>query len=479
MDRPKLLRVLAVAALLGSGAAGCLRQEYRAETTLRPDGSLDRAIYQFTEGTPDEVQKPAAWTRYTYAPPPHILEREKAPIDIRQLPPHKPDKDHTYFAAWGTFKSVQDLPGHFVMKPPEGATLPDGKLKRDLVHNDFVFVREHLWRETLTEVIQFEDARKARDEAIELLIDVGQDAFNELHGKEYDAGDLVKWARTEGKTWATEVTDYLFITLASRRDTFRDRQINKDLMDQLGNDLADICARHGLKLKKNGQLLSGKDMEIAVEQFAIDLISKHVRTRKDGKLVDRAVVVQYFEQLRKKEKTEPDKPDPIEEAFKKVIAAKYGGEEAFEKRLKILATRIVGVYWVNFLPTRYFKYTMTVPGLIVETNGNLLSDNRVHWEFDTTEAYPFGREMRCRSLESLAQPQAELLKGQPLKGREEMQQYVTLVGNDEKLLEILRICRDKKSMTPLLDYRESAASGGETDQSRKVDRLLRLLQLKG
>src|SRR5207253_292709 len=121
------------------------------------------------------------------------------------------NKDLNYFAAWGTFKTVKDLPDNVLVKAPEKSGVPDGKLVREHARNDCVFVVEHVWRETLTDVVTLEDMRKARDELADLVIGVYAEAFDEAVGKDYDAADLAKWFRTEGKTWAAELTDFGFV----------------------------------------------------------------------------------------------------------------------------------------------------------------------------------------------------------------------------------------------------------------------------
>jgi hypothetical protein len=56
---------LVAAALL---LAGCEAKIYRAETTLKPDGSVSRAIYQPAAGTPAAAVDDARWSERTYAP---------------------------------------------------------------------------------------------------------------------------------------------------------------------------------------------------------------------------------------------------------------------------------------------------------------------------------------------------------------------------------------------------------------------------
>src|SRR4051794_13425117 len=98
-------------------------------------------------------------------------------------------------------------------------------------------------------------------------------------------------------------------------------------------------------------------------------------------------------------------------------------------------------YPTSFLHDRQLDYTLSVPGKVVETNGQLLADDQVRWRFAAIEAYPLGYEMSCRSLEGQTRVQKDLLQEERLGTRATMLAYVALVGNNPKMLEVLRECR--------------------------------------
>ena len=124
---------------------------------------------------------------------------------------------------------------------------------------------------------------------------------------------------------------------------------------------------------------------------------------------------------------------------------------------------------------KLFDYALTMPGEVVETNGQILSANRVRWQFDEGLAYPFGYHMRCRSLVAQTGEQQQLLtKEQRLDSREAMLEFSAVVRGQDRLVEALRECVKQKQWAPLYAYRKSAA----TDPERSaVSRLFGLWKL--
>jgi hypothetical protein len=447
-------------------SVGC-QHVYRGETVWHADGSIDRAIYQESNATPEAVRRPDAWKQTTYAPDPPRLERQGWSGPISKLPLCPSDGDHSYFAAWGRFRSAQDIPDHVVFKSPEGLGLPDGQLLRDCRQTDYVFVHEYLWRETLTDIVRLDDMRQAREELAESLVDLWQEAFNQTLGKEYDATDLARLVRSEGKAWFAEMTDYAFVHCATHKGPAG--------RSSLWDGIAAICAGHGLPLRVQGRRLAGEEQRKAIEDFAIGKLCHYVHRKKDGKPLDQDTAAYWLAES----KGDDQHPGTVfQTALKNAILAKYATETQFDRWLGERIVRVCGLHGFPFFDGHRFDYSLTVPGQVLETTGQLLSANRVRWQFDTMEAYPLGYTMECRSLLLHRQTQKELLPDQPLDDREAQFDFVSIVRDRKNLVEALRKCRANKSLTPLYEFRQRAngTAGGEQDV-KSVDRLLKLCKL--
>ena len=84
---------------------------------------------------------------------------------IREIPTtQEHPKDTAYWIAGGHFKAANEIPDHVVFKLRKEYGVPAGKLERQYTRNDAVFVVEHRWRETLTDVVTLDGMRKAREE---------------------------------------------------------------------------------------------------------------------------------------------------------------------------------------------------------------------------------------------------------------------------------------------------------------------------
>jgi hypothetical protein len=437
--------------LLSLFSLGCPRV-YRSETIWHADGTVNRAIYQEWEATPEPVRRSQVWQRTTAAP-----KGWSGPIS--RLPVKNSGEAGPYFAAWGRFQSPQDIPMHFIRKAPEGARVPDSELVRDCSRIDYVFVREYRWRETLSDIVTLEEMRQAREQLADLLIAVGRDSLNQAFGQDYDATDLVNWCRTEGKSWLAEISDYAYLHAALQKGPSGLRAV--------ADGMAEVCARHGLTLKARGKFLDDKDLVPVLRDFVIEKIARHVRRRKDGRPVDKKTAEAFLDELN----------SASEQAMDRVIGRNFGGKEKFEEHTIGLLVRIVGLHASALLWGEEFDYVLTVPGEVVETNGQILSGNKVRWQFEEWEAYPLGYIMECRSLLPDLEAQKDLLQNQPLADRETMLQFVALIADREPLREVLHECRKRKSMMPLYDYYEHTAPAKDEKEVQAVSRLLKLLKL--
>jgi hypothetical protein len=465
-----------VVAVLAALLSGC-QSDYNGETTLFPDGSVERSIFQPVDSTPAEAQQDAVWK-------------------TKEVAPYKPKPswqgERPYIKAEGKFPSVRELPNSLRIQRQAdekvaklAPLLPSGKLARRYERVDYVFVVEHRWAETLTDTVTYPGLRQGREELADFAIRLAEDIFQEALGKDYDATALFKWLRTDGKAWLADVTDYAFVQVL----TLKGGTLPPDaeLAEAIINGFADICARYGLELRAHGKLLAEPELKKATEEFAINLLCRNIRRKDTGKPVDKETVLAWLAELNDPKKVPPGKPQIFEPAAKKVIQTKYGGEEVLLLRVAPSLFKITGAYWIDPLHFHMFDYKFTPPGLVVQTNGEILSDNRVRWHFNAHAAWPNGFTMACRSLEAQMPLQKSLLKGQPLDSREAMLDFVALMAKNKPsrsapdkpsaLLEILKRCREQKTLAPLADYRKKLTEKGDKAELAEVDQLLKLLKL--
>jgi hypothetical protein len=456
MNRTSLLLLTAAVAACGA-CTGC-GGSYRAETVLHADGSIDRAVYQPYADTPEAVRRPGLWKQATFAAKPEDLDKQGWPDALTLLPAHARDEKHPYFAAWNHFASVKDIPDHVLFKAPEHSGLPDGRLERELTRTDLGLVEEYNWRETLTDGVTLEDMHKAREELADLMIGYGQDVFAEAVGKEYDAGDLVRWEKTDGRNWFYELTDLVFIQAAAEKGPDGAKAMQAALRADLD--------RHGLKLPKDTNLFTDPTVKKVVDEYAVGLLADKVK--KDGKPVGRETAQKWWDELKSKD------GGRFAQASKKVMEQKYGGEKAFYDRVGKPEVHIIGLYL--FAGQWDFHYAMTFPGPVVQTNGELLGDgSEVLWQFHALDAYPLGYPMKARSLRVPEDARKLIGRDKPLSDRDALAAYADLVRDDEPLATALRQCRQDMSLDSLYDYIAGRKSAKPQDVAR-AEKVLKLLK---
>jgi hypothetical protein len=451
------------AALVSIAASGCGQKFYRAETTLAADGRVSRAIYQPADDTPLDARQAGVWSNMTYAAE---IRPEKWSGGIRDLRIAAADKDRPYFAAWGEFASPAKMPAHYLMPAPRG--VPNGKLAVEYEREDFIFVVEHRWQETLTDNVTLEGLHASRRQFVDVAIPLVQKCLETGLGPEYEVEGVVAWLRDSGRPLFDEVTDAFFEAGARGQ---------LPPSDKWKETMADVCARHGVQLRDaDGHLLDYDRGREVVAQFVERVLRDNLRKRGGGQ-VPRQVIDDLLEWLNLKD--HPKSANPrlarLDGLAREVISEQFGSQQKFEELIAPLGARMFGLYRSEILgPPRRFYYTLQTPGVIVETNGVLLADNRTAWKFEAVEAYPFGYPMKCRALVAQVELQRQLLGGQPLAGRASMSELVTLLRGDYALRETLRTCVRQESMEPLTRLRDQLAKdGGDTTS---FDECLKLLK---
>jgi hypothetical protein len=447
-------------ALLASCVCGCKAKIFRAETTLHSDGSVSRAIYQPVEETPEAARDAAKWKGITFA---SRVPHEDWRGAIAELPSAPANKDNDYFAAWGEFSEASQLPQSALIDAPEG--IADGTLEREYERNDYVLVTEHRWRETLTDVVTLDDMHQARHELAEIVIPLAEKFLQQAYGNDHDIQPLVDWMHQEGRPLFYELTDAYF-DLATRKGP-HDETV-------LLATFEPILKRHGVSMRDEGGALI--ELNEVVGRRIKQLFVEKLR-RRNGDPASAETIAELMQWLGVETRPDGIEPQRLNTIFKQVLAEKFSDEAEMKAALLPLAVRILGIYGADFGPERQFEYQHQMPGTLVETSGELMSDNETLWRFSDSQAYPAGYTMSCRSLEPNVTLEQKLLARPVLTDRKAMLRYIDLLRNNEPLLAMMRICAADGSLTPLKREYDALEEAGD-DGAAAFGQMLSLLEGK-
>jgi hypothetical protein len=248
--------------------------------------------------------------------------------------------------------------------------------------------------------------------------------------------------------------------------------------DKLFAAIDPVFSRYGLSLRDNsGNPLEGDALRFAVADYARGVLKEKIR-RRDGQPVRPEVIDEILQSIDFVDVPEGfEKSKRYEEALKQGIVEIYGNEEALGLVLKPLVYRILGLYRGDlFAEPRKFVYHLEMPGVIVETSGELLSDRLARFSFSDAQAFPFGFAMTCRSLQ-LTKSAPEFLGAGIGADRARLFAYVDLVRGDDVLIEVVRECVAAGNIKPLQRAREASAPG--SSDTARYDALLAMLKPAG
>ncbi len=449
-------RCLAVCLLILSG---CKAQYFHAETTLAPDGSIDRAILQPKGSTPKAALEPAVWDKTGWTSEKSFEDFEGG---IRDLNLSEAGSD--YFAAWTSVGSAEDLPGHYVRSAIDDRF--NSQFKRKFERRDLGLLTEFIWRETLTDIVTLEDFRKAREEGIDLLCEIVEPTLARTLGEDHDTSKLMAWFRNEGTVFVMDATDLLYEFGRAGAESIADDSRSAVFQKRF----FEICERHGF-----AEIFNDEDSleEKLVRRVATRIIRENV-VRRDGEALNKDVIHGL---LGAAGLSNAHEKLPLAKAFvkewKRVIKERDGGKEAFDSQTRNIVSRIQGVHG-GFLPvsTDQFRFVMTFPGTVVQTNGELLADDRVRWQFRGADAWPSGFTMIGRSLLDESGSVGELSNWRSGLNRAAMTRLHDLATRDERLVEALKKCRIAGQLTALRKLAETSDDENLVALSRNVLRLL-------
>ena len=246
---------------------------------------------------------------------------------------------------------------------------------------------------------------------------------------------------------------------------------------ELQKKLTDICSRHGLTPAFENSSLVDETVWKTLTDYTLTQMGQRITRKKDGRPAGREVVARWLQAKKSESLTTglirvQEESSLFTRALDKTIDSKYG-KNALEMKFAALGTKVFGLYVPAFLASVDFDYVHTMPGHVVETNGQLVGDNRVRWQFNACAAWPHGYRMECRALMVKPEMQKILMPGRPLLDRQAMLDFTALVSGREKLIDALRKCIEQKKMGPLHEYRKSlSGKPNPAEEIRALDNLL-------
>lgn len=441
-------------------SAGCGVEHYRAETVLKSDGRVDRSIWQ--SSLSDEHRK--LWPEVQTGVHDKQLDWEwidamprggEAEAKANGKASNHKDK---YVFAHGEFASLEQVPEHY-RKSMEGDE-PSATLRRKSEREDLIFLTEHRWTETLTDVVKLEDIPAARRELIELLVPVIVETLRQELDTDYDISAVETFMRDEGAKWLEELVS-LYVDLSVRNSSRWTE--DKELKHEAEMRLAAVNRQHGLKSMDSGD----------IHQFGISKIRAVIK-RRDGRPLDDRIAKEILRWLMNESEQEGDPENRFKQSFERVIKSRFDSKEAFEKQTHLCLVRIFGMHHPLQTP-QHFNYRLTMPGIVVETNGLLLDKHRVRWRFSAAQAFPFGFAMRCRSLEPNEANQRAVFGEVLLMSSDRCEKLVRLLRAQPDWRETLQQCVAQKSKQPLLDLRRQVLNRKDVDERFKLEALESLL----
>jgi hypothetical protein len=447
--------LLCVMATLASGCSCGPYASFRVETTVHPDGSCDRMIWQ-PKGTslatpalqpagaagklaniakpkneflPDEALTPewnARWTTVTDASGPPQEPGSKSTQDSFQ-----------YFVARGSFSSPGQIPAHYrygnMNYPEAGAS----ELTRHYERVDYGFVVEHRWQEKITNTVTTTAFLAARDEFLDVIIPPGIEELEKAFSNDFDISGLSNFLRSDGRRLLEDASLLFYSEYSSPQRASRENETG--LSTELTIQLANTARRVGLDFfDAKGKVISdSEEAKRRVEAFCRRLLTKYVKHR-DGRALSAREADALIHAL---DTTDHRAEKALERAGKK-IEERLKQDRELDKRLRMAAVRAFGFYppftfpLLNEVPR--YEFTLRLPGALVETNGIGTEGGRTRWKFTGGELNPDGYEMKARSIVIDRDGQKKVLGREAVFDEDTAFEFMEVVGSEGPLIEAVR-----------------------------------------
>lgn len=443
LRRPACLLVLTLVTAAPAGCGPPLL--FQVETAIHPDGSCDRTIWQ-----PEaEMRPPEALTAAGRA---HWKSIKPVPLPPAFALEFQPSNERKYFTATGTFASPAAIPAHYRLVAPGHETLGSSELTRSYQREDFGFVVEHRWTETLTNIVTPAGFLKARDEFLDLAIPALVRGIEEVYGTDFDVTRITKYVREEGRRFLVEAAE-VYYDVSSRHLKAEEQALA----------FAELARRFGLDLFDEADgLVKDEERERRFVTFARHRIALGVRHR-DGR------------RLKEEEIQTIIKPEGRTVYTERWEAYGQRMEKEYKSKLEPPLLRMFGLYNHPLLifapPSPRFAFSLRLPGEIVETNGALAGD-AASWTFDGTQSFPDGFVMRARSFEVDRALQERALGKVVIDGPARADAYLDIVRQSDGLRQAMRGVRRSNSVQVIRDFKPGSKE--EADLAARLRELLRL-----
>jgi len=448
MSKTRTWTILAVAFLLAAGGCGS-PPLIQVETVIHGDGSCDRTIWQpKDEMLPEGALKPA-WNALWKS------------IDLVALPPElaklarngQPNDEHHYFSARGTFRSVLEIPPHFRLVLPQGGGASASELVRSYEPKDYGFVREHRWRETLTNIVTRDGFLKARDEFLDLALPKLIEGVEQVYGKLYDVKALNRYIREDVRRFLEDAALVFYDLTARHRPDEEKYDAFAELARRSGLDLIDAA----------GKIVTGEESGTRWQSFFRHRIALGMRHRDGSRLTDpeiQAILDQSGN-------------SPFSQAW---TAYWKQHEKYVETQLLPRIIQMTGPYNapIDFLGNKspQFAFDLHLPGQVVESTGTIQGADHVLWRFTGDRSFPDGYVMQARSIEVDLQGQKRILGRAAITDNEQARSYIEILDSDGRLLEAVGKLHASGDLKPLRDDRP-----GSSEEKERLKRLRQVLGL--
>lgn len=423
--------------------AGCEPENYRWQTVVHEDGSMTRTISQPWDKTADPATQFANWDRQGSH---HHLTREYWPGPFSEdrwerVKLNGTSEAHDYLIAEKTVDRIEDFPDHYLIELEE--TNLKSEVRHKLTVTDYKLVKEYVWTEVITDIVELEKIPQARREFVDLIADATREALERGLGNEYDVSELIEWMKTDGERMLEEFT--LLLHAGNQR------QLDDLAKDDAEERFRDTFGKYGL-LKFN-------------EKAFLDFLRLRLKAGildRNGKPIDDELV----EEILDIENEKNTRHQNIVNAFKN----RFRKNSPDAARLKELAAKQFGIYQANLLKTNdQYDIWVRLPGTIVQTNGLLEKNDTARWSFEVNDISPTGYEMKAKSLFPVSIEKSNILPEGKFTKQQEMLTFVELLKSDEELQKAFENALEENSVTPIIQLRDQAYEDTTRNQNGAVE----------